>query len=232
VLHHLAWNPGQVGAALLNRTELDAEPPHQLGAQLGLVQHARGLRVAVEQPPVERRPAPVRTTRHVAHNDVRVKERVARPRRAMPKRRGNEPLTADVLMAPAAAPRETRPVLEIAQRPLDRDVVSLTHLPRDLRIAGAPQDAHALRRAERQIETGDRSLAHRLAQFLATARVARLQQPRQSLVLDAASETHRRAAAAGPLAGRFPLAGVVILAALRHLLEVVALRAVACSELP
>ncbi|HEV3000477.1 MAG TPA: hypothetical protein VGW75_07030 [Solirubrobacteraceae bacterium] len=37
VLEHLAWNADQVGAALVNRTELDAESPHELGAQLGLV---------------------------------------------------------------------------------------------------------------------------------------------------------------------------------------------------
>jgi hypothetical protein len=30
VLDHLTWNFGKVGAFLLNRTELDAEPFHQL----------------------------------------------------------------------------------------------------------------------------------------------------------------------------------------------------------
>jgi hypothetical protein len=59
VLNGFQRNPGEVGASLLNRTELDAEPPDQLRAQLGLVQDARGLRVARAQPPIQRRPAPV-----------------------------------------------------------------------------------------------------------------------------------------------------------------------------
>jgi len=137
-----------------------------------------------------------------------------------------------MLTTPLAAPRKAYLPLEIAQRPLDRAVVSLTHLVRDVRLTGGPQDAHALRRPERQIETGDRSVTHRPAQLLASARVARLQQPSELMVLYAPAEPEGAGAAIGPLPGRLPLARVVILRPLRDLFEVVPLRPRTGRQLP
>ncbi|HEV3000476.1 MAG TPA: hypothetical protein VGW75_07025 [Solirubrobacteraceae bacterium] len=104
-----------------------------------------------------------------------MQQRIAGSRRPVRKGRGEEPAAADVLATAAPAPRHARLALEIAQHPLDRDVVRLTHLARDLRLTDASQDAHALRRPERQIEPGHRTPAHRPLQLLTAARVAGLQ---------------------------------------------------------
>jgi hypothetical protein len=82
-----------------------------------------------------------------------------------------------VHLTAVTASRHARLTLEIAERPLDGTVVSVTDFARDLRLTGAPQDAHALRRPERQVKAGDRALAHRPTQLLPAARVTRLKQP-------------------------------------------------------
>jgi len=232
MLDHRAGNTGKIRATLLNRTPPNPKALGQLRAQDRLIENTGGLGVPVQQPAVKGGPATVRATRQVSDHDVGVQQRIARPRRAVTKGGGDEAVAGDLLVSAVAATGPTRLTLQITQRLGDRAIVTGLRLGGDRRVGGAPQDAHALRGPKREVEPRDRAVADRPAQLASIDRVAGLQQPRQAVVVDLAVDPEGDAGAAGPLPGCFALTGVVVLAAMGDLFEVVALRLIAGRELP
>ena len=72
VLDHGPRHTDHVSDAALHPLEANIEPLAHLGTQRRLIDVAGGLRVPVQQPPVKRRPAPIRPEGHVRDDDVRV----------------------------------------------------------------------------------------------------------------------------------------------------------------
>ena len=133
--------------------------------------------------------------------------------------------------AASAAPHHACLSLQVHERLADGDLVTVTYLRRELLITDPEQDAHALRGPEGQVEPGDVTGLERTAEDLTGPGVLTGEHPQQLLILDLAVEPKPAAAGADPAAGRFPLTGVVVLPALRHLVDVVAPRIGARSEL-
>jgi hypothetical protein len=157
VLDHRTRHANDVRRSALDHMPAQSQPLGQLGPQRRLVQVARGLRMPVEQPPIERRPAAVRTLRGVRADDVRVKQRITGARRAVAERRGDEPSPAHQHRAAVPASRRARLALEVADRLRDSRLVRESDLPHDLGLADPEQHADALRRPEREVEAGDRT---------------------------------------------------------------------------
>ncbi len=91
-------------------------------------------------------------------------------------------------------------------------------------VADAEEDAHALGRAERQIEAGDIARLQLTSQHAAGRRVLPGEQPQDLVAADSPVELEFDAACADPAAGRLALAAVVVLAAVGDLVDVVAPR--------
>jgi hypothetical protein len=171
---------------------------------------------------MQRRPPPVVGARRVRDDDVRVEQRVAGARRAMTERGADEPVPLHDDRAALAAARPACLALHVRHRLRDRGIVSDDDLARHRRIGDAEEDTHALRGAERQIKAGDGPLGQGSSEQLAGRRVASLEQPDDSFRADFARQAERRSAAAHPHAGCFALARVVVLAALRDPIDVIA----------
>ena len=137
VLDHPARHAGDVRSPALDRIPPDLQTLTQLRPERRLIQVARGLGMAVEHAAVERRPAPVRGLRRVRDHDVRVQQRIARTRGAMPERRGNEPAPLDLHGASVPAARATCLALHVAERLRDGRFVSANDLSRDRRLGDA-----------------------------------------------------------------------------------------------
>src|SRR5947207_15998725 len=108
--------------------------------------------MSVERPCVERSPARVRTSCPIRHYHVRVQQRIPGPRRLVPERGRDKPVTAYLHDAIMAAPRPARLPLQIRQRVCHRRVMALAQHIGELELADAEEDAHALWPLEGQIE--------------------------------------------------------------------------------
>lgn len=206
---------------------LDGEPANrqpfgQLRTERRLVEVAGGFGVPEQELAVERGPAPVGPARDVGHDDVRIQQRVACARGAMPERGADEARALHHDRPAAAAPNVARFAFQVAERLGHRGVVRRTDGRTHLGIGDAEEDAHALRCPEGEIEPGDRPVRDELAQRCACGRVPALQQPEHTLLLDPTCQAEQRGAVPDPLAGRLALTRVVVLAAPRDLVEVVA----------
>ena len=129
-----------VGDPVADLAPLDAERDGQVVAQLRLVQVADRLGRRVQPAGVERRPLAVLAEHHVRHEHVGVEVRVAVARGAMPERRGDQSLAADLSHTTVAAPRPHGVALGEVERRLDRVIVGVA------RPVG-PCPAHRVRRA-------------------------------------------------------------------------------------
>src|SRR4051812_31792590 len=83
---------------------------------------------------------------------MRVQLRVAGARRAVPERGRHEPVASDRMDTARPAPGDGRRPLHVAERIDDRTVVRVAEHGAQLVVADAEEDAHTLRRRERQIE--------------------------------------------------------------------------------
>ena len=128
----------------------------------------------------------------------------------MPESRRDQPvgrLDAGAALTPAHAGGGP---LEIRERLGNRSVVAASHgLPNPL-IAHAEEDAHALRRRERQVEAGNAHHARAVAERHAIGSEA-AKDPTQRFAFDGPNEAERRRPATEPRAARFGASGVVVL---------------------
>jgi hypothetical protein len=171
VLDDRTRHADDVRGSALGHMPAQTQPLRQLGPQRRLVQVARGLRMPVEQAPIESRPAAVGTLRRVRDDDVGVKQRITSARRAVAERRGDEPAPAHQHRAAMPASRRARLALEVADRLRDSRLVSESDLPHDIWLADPEQHTDALRSPEREVEAGDRTRRERPPKELAGGRV-------------------------------------------------------------
>jgi len=119
-----------------------------------LVQVAGGLAVAVQRSPVEARPARIRLG-HVAHNNMRVQLRVARPRGHVSIRSPDEAFATEANRAACTAPRHARFSLQIPDGVSHGGVVSISDSATERHVAHGVQNACALGRGEPEVVPRD-----------------------------------------------------------------------------
>ena len=173
---------------------------------------------------VKRRVPSVLTPRQIRRDDMRMELRIQGPAHPVPVRRRDQ--TTGVLKPRAAlpTPHENRLLLEKPERRPHRLLVAVDQGRRDLRGCDREQHAHRLRRRERQVERRDVGLAVDRPQPLSLGpRIAALEQRIELARLDAALEAELTGASASPFARRLAAPRVVVVAALRDLLLVIAL---------
>src|SRR5437763_17214607 len=143
---------------------------------------------------------------------------------ATAERRGDQPAAIDDQRAAAAAPRAARLTLHVTQRLPHRRLVRGAQRADELGLTDTEKHAHALGRTERQIKPGHRARRERSPQLSARPGVTPVEQQTDSPFGDLAAQRQRRRTAPHPRPGSLTLAGVVVPAALRDLLDVVAPR--------
>lgn len=121
------------------------------------------------------------------------------------------------------APADRGLAFQHDERGVDRRVVRVAHLPRDLRVAEREQQRHRLRRTERRVDP--RNLRHRptRGERLTRERVGMRQHAMQRLGAHLAIETQPRGTDTEPPARRFLPARVVLLGTPGNGVEVVLL---------
>ena len=142
---HLAGDAADLREPLVHRRPLDAEVRVSSRAQLRLVEEAGRARVRVDQPAVERRPAPVVRLGPGLRRATCVwscgSPAAARP---MQERRGDEPVAAAIERAPPGAARgRTRSTLEVARTPATT-ACSWASSDRSTCVAGSPMPNRTL----------------------------------------------------------------------------------------
>ncbi len=226
VLDHRALHVGELGRAVVDLAPLEAEAFADEGPQVRLVQRPRRLCGRVEQCAVQRGEATVGSARQVAGDDVGVQLRVERAAHAMPV--GGRDQTRGRLdaLASVAAADHHRGVLEIPERGSDGLFVTGDENARGRLRRDREQNAHGLRCAERQVERRDLRVPWRGAQPCAgVSRIEPGDQRVELLRLNAPGEPERLGAGADPLPRSLAAPRVVVIAAARHLLLVVAVLA-------
>ena len=180
-------------------------------AQHRLVDEARRARVRVQPPAIQRRPAPIAAAAEVGDQHVRMQLRIPRPRRPMPKRRRHKPRRLLHQRPAMAAPDRRRRPLQIGHRRPRRHVMRRPHPPPQLLVADAEQDAHRLRRRERQIKPAHPDRARGGPQRRPVRRVQAGQHRRSASPSTGPVQPELAARGADPLAARLRPAGVVVL---------------------
>lgn len=150
--HDFRRNAVKLGKAIADGPPTDPELGGRPLAKCGLVEAPRGHPVRVDGPRVERGPAAIRPERHIRYDGVCVQLRISRPRRAMAKGRSDEALGRKHPYAVAPPSHPYGAALEIAEGGGHRLVMGAAHRGLDVGGADAEQQAHALRRGERQID--------------------------------------------------------------------------------
>jgi hypothetical protein len=240
---HVAGDPVQFGGALDDRPPRKTEAVGDLCPKVGLVEHAGGPGVTVDDGGVQRAPLTVRWgLDKVARDDVRVQLGVLCAGHAVAVGGRDEPdaLLDDRAVAAPAGPHGL--VFQVAERGVDRGVVRGDQAAGGLEVGEREEHRHRLRGGEREVVGGDRGVAltaddPRLAFLLQQAAVQccvawveasdHRVEPRG---LDPAGKPELPGGTADPKARRFAASGVVIVAALRDGLLVVG--GLAGDELP
>jgi hypothetical protein len=138
VLDDLPRDAVDVGDAVLDRLPGQAQSLRELLPQHGLIEEAGGAGLPVEVAAIQRRPAPVRSSREVPRDDVRVQQRVAGARRAMGEGSGHEALASDLHDPAAPSAGAARLALHVAHRLRDGRVVAGPQLLGYRRIPDRP----------------------------------------------------------------------------------------------
>ncbi len=226
MLDHRALHVGELGRAVVDFAPLETEAFTDERPQVRLVQRPCCLCGRVEQRAVQRGDATVGATREVPGDDVGVQLRVKCATHAMPVGGRDQTLSRLDALAAVAAADHHRDVLEIPERRSDGLFVAADENARGRLRRDREQDAHGLRRAERQVERRDLRVPGRGAQ--PRAEVSRIEpgdQRVELLRLDTPREPERLGAGADPLPRSLTASRVVVIAATSYLLLVVAVLA-------
>ena len=224
VIDHRPVDPGDIGDAVLDRFPFDAEPSGQLVTKVGFVEVAGGLGVQVQPPPIQRPPDVIGALGHVGDEHVGVEVRVPGPAGAMPERRRDQALDLDLVDPVLPGPRSGCVAFDVGERSVDGRLVRSGHGPGRVRVAEEGEQRHGLRGPERQVVPGDlpaREPRQRLARGGVLAGPHRMQLLSGDLTLEAKGH----GGGAGPTAGCFADAAVVLVDPVGHRREVVALAA-------
>ncbi len=188
-----------------------------------LVQVAGGLRGLVDRRAEQCREPPVGPACQVGRDDVRVQLRVERAGHPVPVRSGDQTLAREADVPLRTAAHEHGGALDPSDRCIHSRLVGGHHLAGDLFPSDREQYAHALRRRKRQIERSDLRVLPVTEPSGQVARVGAGDQRVELLRADPPLQTERSRAGAEPFSRRFAPPRVVVVAAVRDLLLVVAL---------
>lgn len=218
---HLGRDAGDIGVALLDLLEERPDRPRQLVAQDGLVDKAGGAGLPVDRSSVERRPSTVRPFCDIGDKHVGVERRVTKPARPMPETGGDEAVTVGRLVAGVPAPDLARVTFQVGDGCVDGALVAAHHGFSRRFVAESPHEGHRLRRREREVEAGERG--RRRAKGLPGRRVVASENRAEVVGADVTSEADRGCARTEPAARCLPSVEVVVLGAVKDLLEVIRL---------
>jgi hypothetical protein len=152
---------------------------------------------------------------------MRVKVRITRPRRAVAEPGSHKPLGDDAFGPGFAPPGSGGHILEHPEGSGHRGVVGVAHLVRRLRITEGEEQGDALGSTEGGVEPGNLRRTLRPSQPCPGLRVTVIQDTVQRLRVNLTGQSEPAGAAAHPLPGGFPGAGVVLLQAVGHHRQVV-----------
>ena len=209
-LQHSRRHPVDLRRALLHRPPSHAEACSEFVAERGLVEEARGSRMRVDEPPIERRPLAVGSLDEVGDQDVRVQLRIPRATGPMQERGGSQPVAADPRATASAPPGDRERALEVLERVDHGSLVRLADRRLDALVADPEEHADALGRGEGDVKALDRSAAPELH---STRWIGAGEDRRQLVAGHDPVECERGGAAAEPTAGRLAPAHVVVLSA-------------------
>ena len=201
-----------VGDPVADRAPLHPEALGQLPPEMRFVQVPDRRQPRVQRPGIERRPPIIaRGVGKVGHHHMGVQVRVTGSRRAVPERRGNEPVAIQHGVAGLAPPNPARHLLKDLQRSTDRRVGRVADLVGHLRRPEREQQGHRLGGTEGGIEP--RHHRHRPApgQPIDASRIHMVEDVRQRLGIDLPRQPEQRRGGAAPLTRRLLGAGVVLL---------------------
>ena len=216
---HDTRNTGDLGDPAAHECPFHADRARELAPQHRLVKKARRTRLGVQPAPVQRRPPPVEPAPEVRHQDVGVQLRITGPRGPMAERRSDEARRLlDDRPSVATPHRHGRP-LEVPNSLQGRYIMSFTYRVTQFRATEPEQQAHALRRRERQIEPGDPCRTARCPQRSPVARVQPGQHVAKRLGRDIAAEPELTRGCADPLSPSLARRQVVVLDPLAHALR-------------
>lgn len=129
-------------------------------------------------------------------------QRIACARAAVPECRRDEPRAADL---PSAAAAAARLALEVAERRPHGRLMTADGLARDVGLGDAEEEADALRRPGRQVESRDGTRRERPPQRLARRRILGCQQPAEAVLVDLSGQPERPGRRSRPLPRRLTL---------------------------
>ena len=159
----------------------------------------------------------------VRDHDVGVQLRVARTRCPVPERRGDEPVTGDLLNAGLPSPGAGSLRFERCEGAGDGDIVRSANLLGDLRVTEREQQRDRLRGAERGVEPRDLRRTLPTRQRLARPGIASEENMMERLRVDLSFEPETPRGAPDPLPGSLLRSRVVLLRATSDGVEVVLL---------
>jgi hypothetical protein len=220
---HLRGDALQLRGPLHHRGPAHPEATAQLGAQLGLVQVAGRLGVAVDEAAVQRPPPTLGVTNEVGDEHVVVQQRIAGARGAMLEAGGDESHPAHWHHAAfAPAPTERRLSLQVAQRGAHRRLVAQLDLARYLSLTERKQQRHALRRPEGEVISGQ-ALPSALgaSQRLCARWIVAIENGSEVLGPHLAAQSQGACPGPEPLPWRLASVEVIVLDAAGHGLEVI-----------
>ena len=166
--------------------EHQPRPVGQVLLQAGVVGLRRAHRGRIQDPPVDRQPAPVQGLDLVGHRQVGVQVRVAGAGVAVDERSRDRTAHVDLAHPVAAGAGEQRVAFEVGQGVGHRLVVGGLDLVPDCGRGDRPQRRHALGGGERQVVAGHRGRARagvpgdRCADLTGVGRVTAVLGPKQA----------------------------------------------------
>ena len=202
----------------------DPEAAGQVGAEVSLKEIARRLGVVVDGRVVKAGPLAVRPLGGVGDQRVDMNLGISGARGAVAEACGEEAVALDELGI-CSAPRPARLTLKVVERSAQSAFGRGGDGGAGLPVAERPEQRGRLRDREGEIEAGDSASAadRTQAQRLARSRVAAGQHRGQLVGFDHPVQAELLCRVTEPLALGLALAGVVVLSAFGHLVEVVAL---------
>jgi hypothetical protein len=133
----------------------DVATSRQFCSKRRLVQHAGGLLMTEQLPPVDRQPFAICRAHFVRNQQVRVELRIGGSRGAVHERRAEEALGVDLEDTGVTASREGGVLVQERECHLDGGVMRGEHFCGDCCIRTGPEHAHRLRRREAHREPCD-----------------------------------------------------------------------------
>ncbi len=156
-LDHFRRYADDLGVTVHDRRELHAEAVGEQMPQVRLVQIPGRMRMFVQADPGDGPPPRIGRIvdrGHVRGDDVGVQQRITRPAGAMIERGRDDPRRRHQVSVLAALAGEDRVGLVVADDLIDRLRMRTPDLAPPAIVSECPQDAHALRRPQRQVITG------------------------------------------------------------------------------